>query len=38
MAQINNLRDFLAEARRRERLHEFAQVINQWRKPLKREK
>ena len=28
MAQIENLRDFLAEARRRERLHEFAEPIN----------
>ena len=28
MAQIKNLRDFLAEARRRERLHEFTEPIN----------
>jgi hypothetical protein len=28
MAQIKNLRDFLAEARRRERLYEFPEPIN----------
>jgi len=28
MAQIKDLRDFLAEARRRERLYEFTEPIN----------